>query len=312
MKQPVYLNLFKIRPNYKVFLFLIKIAIAAICVFYITNQYFGLRFQILPLSLGFFDWSFAIGANLVLILLAVLKWHYLLKGVSVKSSFLESVAVNWFSLFVGTFAFGIIGADVVRIGYLTQSKNQSAKTALGVVLLDRLSSLGALGLITALGGISKNFDWSLIWPLSWTILFVVILLVAPVLIILVFKYPNRYGTIFYLAMVQQAVKVFSFIFMIWALNASTLPMSEKMFACSFGFLVELMPISFDGFGTTHAVLSYFTSSIDIVRIYNLFFLTKIGVKLIGALFAFKYLSELDFRQLLASPVFFGPRKLKQE
>lgn len=312
MKQPDFLNLSKLRPSFKVFLFLIKIAIATFCVFYITHQYLGLQIQLLPLHLGFFDWSFAIGVNLVLILLAVLKWHYLLKGISVKCSFFESVAVNWFSLFVGTFAFGIIGADVIRIGYLTQSKKQSTKTALGVVLLDRLSSLGALGLITALGGISKNFDWSLTWPLSWTILFVVILLVVPVLIILAFKYPNRYETIFYLSMVQTFVKVFSFVFLIWALNASTLPMSEQIFACSVAFLVELVPISFDGFGTTHAVLSYFTSSVDIVRIYNLFFLTKIGVKLIGAVFAFKYLSELDFRQLSTLPVFFGPRKLKQE
>ncbi|MER2519181.1 MAG: lysylphosphatidylglycerol synthase transmembrane domain-containing protein [Bdellovibrionales bacterium] len=118
-------------------------------IIYLLGQRFEAR-QLLE-SMHGFDPSYLL-ASIFCAVLAVpivgYRWVLLAKALSVSISFVEAVNATFAGLFVGQILPGAIGADLVR-GWMVWRAKVSNKRMIASLVLDRVVSLGAVGLMIA-------------------------------------------------------------------------------------------------------------------------------------------------------------------
>jgi uncharacterized protein (TIRG00374 family) len=108
-------------------------------------------------------------------LMSAAKWNVLLKFKGIFFSFRHLLHVIWVSNFFGDFLPASVGGDALRIAAITGGTSRVPQ-ATSTVLVDRLLSVLALGIIAALGGLWAALRWHM-----WDVLLALVMPVGAVL-----------------------------------------------------------------------------------------------------------------------------------
>ncbi len=106
-------------------------------------------------------------------LVGAVRWRLFLKVLGIELPFWKSVEICLVALFCNTFMLGAAGGDLIRVAYLVQRGNRKTTSLLSIIM-DRVSGLGALILIT-LALTVWNYDWLIQSALASTVVKFVIL-----------------------------------------------------------------------------------------------------------------------------------------
>lgn len=106
-----------------------------------------------PERLGYF--GLAILLVVAGVLLAFVRWYYLLRGVGAPLPLRSVVRLGFVGLFFNTFMFGAFGGDVIKLAYVVRETHRRGPAAASV-LIDRLCGLTGLLLV---GGLVTIASW---------------------------------------------------------------------------------------------------------------------------------------------------------
>lgn len=102
-----------------------------------------------------------------------IRWRMFLRMLGIDLPFWKSVEICMVALFCNTFMLGAAGGDLVRVAYLVQRGNRKTTSLLSIIM-DRVSGLGALILITLVLS-AWNYTWLVQSPIALTVVKFVIL-----------------------------------------------------------------------------------------------------------------------------------------
>ncbi|MFY8217081.1 MAG: lysylphosphatidylglycerol synthase transmembrane domain-containing protein, partial [Chthoniobacterales bacterium] len=105
--------------------------------------------------------------------IGAIRWRMFLRMLGIDLPFWKSVEICMVALFCNTFMLGAAGGDLVRVAYLVQRGHRKTTSLLSIIM-DRVSGLGALILVT-LVLTAWNYEWLIQSQIASTVVKFVIL-----------------------------------------------------------------------------------------------------------------------------------------
>ncbi len=223
-------------------------------------------------------WALVILVHVVVTGIAAQRWELLLNGVkssgprklSVKKMFWSS----WASQFVGLFSFGMLGSDLYRGAKMHEYRVSSADS-LKVLVQDRIVSLLGLALLVASSLAFSNLPTPFAIGISLTILGLGL----------------RHRQIGQ-SLLMHALKITLVLTLAKLFFPYSFVDSKTVTGVGFGFLAEVLPVSWEGCGVGHLAFAKLVSQPSGGQLFSLYLGGKIAFKLLGVFPFLWQLAEL--------------------
>ena len=129
---------------------LAKIALAATLLWYVVNAAGGVESIVAALSrIEREGWLIGLGLVLTANVLAMLRWHMLMKTAGLKSTPWLALRLGFLGVFFNNVVPGLTGGDLVKAVYVTRENPQQRSAAVVSVIVDRILGIVALAAIAA-------------------------------------------------------------------------------------------------------------------------------------------------------------------
>jgi uncharacterized membrane protein YbhN (UPF0104 family) len=131
-------------------LFTLKIAISAICLYYVFTKINFHQFYSVLKTINFYWFGIAILFFILSKTISAFRLNVYLKNINITITDIENLKLYWLGMFYNIFLPGGIGGDAYKVIILKKKFNKSYKSISAAVLLDRISGLVALIGLTVL------------------------------------------------------------------------------------------------------------------------------------------------------------------
>ncbi len=136
--------------NSKLIKLLLKIAVTAICLWYVSGKIDFAKAGLVLKTVNWFYISLTLFAFIFSKWISAIRINIYFQNISIKLTHWQNVKLYWLGMFYNLFLPGSITGDAYKVILLTRQFSVPYKKTTAAVLLDRFSGLLALGLI--LGG----------------------------------------------------------------------------------------------------------------------------------------------------------------
>ena len=126
---------------------LLKIAVTAVCLWYVSGKIDFSRIGIVLKNVNWFYISLALFAFIFSKWISAIRINIYFQNISIKLTHWQNVKLYWLGMFYNLFLPGSITGDAYKVILLTRQFAVPYKKTTAAVLLDRISGLLALGLI---------------------------------------------------------------------------------------------------------------------------------------------------------------------
>lgn len=268
---------------------LLKIAITAVCLWYVSGK---IDFTKAGTALGSANWFYLFLALVCFViskLISAIRLNIYFKNIGIELSGSQNMKLYWLGMFYNLFLPGSIGGDAYKVVLLTKRFGVPYKKTGAAVLLDRLSGLVGLGLILAVYGafVLKNNFYSVLLIAGAVI--AVIMLFYIVRLWLKDFIQSFFPTLL-LGLLVQASQVVCVYFIMAALD---IPVDAPayIFIFLFSSAVSVLPLTVGGLGAREIVFlegaKYFGLAQETsVVISLLFYLITLLTSAVGLFYVF--------------------------
>jgi uncharacterized membrane protein YbhN (UPF0104 family) len=132
---------------------LLKIAVTAVCFWYISRKIDFVEAKNALLKADWWWLLLAVGCYMFGKLLSCFRLNIYFKNINIHLSQWKNIRLYWLGMFYNLFLPGSISGDAYKVILLTRKYNISYKKTTAAVLLDRFSGLLALGIIMSVYGV---------------------------------------------------------------------------------------------------------------------------------------------------------------
>ena len=274
----------------KLFKLLLKIAVTAICLWYVSGK---VNFQKAGIALQNAHWFYLLPALIAFIfskLLSAIRLNIYFRNINIHLPGWQNVKLYWLGMFYNLFLPGSISGDAYKVILLTKKYNTTYKKTTAAVLLDRFSGLLGLGLILS--------AYSII-VLNNTIYISAIIcgaILAVAVFYLVIKtwlkdFISSFFSTLLLGIAVQASQVVCAYLVMASLNMS-FNQTEYIFLFLVSSVVAVLPITIGGLGAREVVFLEGSKYFGLIRensvvISILFYLITLFTSAGGLIYVFK-------------------------
>lgn len=274
----------------KTAILLLKIAVSVLCLWYISRK---INFTEIYNSLLISNWFLlllALASFIISKILASYRLNIYFRQIGLQLSGKMNLKLYWLGMFYNLFLPGSISGDAYKVIRLSNHYTVSLKKTTAAVLLDRLSGLFALCILSVV-------LWVIVFKFrfySWAVTGFAVVAV-PVFYLVIKKYFKYFLPVFWSTfMLGFAVQVFQIVCMlciILALNIPTAHLFEYLLLFLISSVVAVLPITIGGLGAREMIFywgaGYFLLDMHLaVTASILFYFSMVVSSLSGMPFVF--------------------------
>jgi uncharacterized membrane protein YbhN (UPF0104 family) len=269
---------------------LLKIAVTAICLWYVSGK---INFKKAGIALQNANWFYLLPALIAFVfskLLSAIRLNIYFRNINIHLPEWQNVKLYWLGMFYNLFLPGSISGDAYKVILLTKKYNTTYKKTTAVVLLDRFSGLLGLSLILAVySNVVLNNTIYISAIICWAILAVAVLYL--VIKTWLKDFISSFFSTLLLGIAVQASQVVCAYLVMASLNVP-FNQTEYIFLFLVSSVVAVLPLTIGGLGAREVVFLEGSKYFGLIRensvvISILFYLITLFTSAWGLFYVFK-------------------------
>ena len=198
-------------------------------------------------------WSLMAGLLLIVIssVLSGFRQNLSFRSTGAHISPLLNLKLFWLGMFYNLFLPGGIGGDGVKVYLVNKYRQNGVKKNIGAMLVNRVSGLVAIGVITILLYYLSGDEFKIGWP-GWLCIPLLYLFYYFVLKFFLKSFVPIHAGLFGWSMLLQLMQLFAALFILYAFHQFS-DISEYLFLFFFSAIATALPITIGGVGAREMV-----------------------------------------------------------